>query len=99
MFTRIQTRTGAILLLAFVCSLTAQTGPPSSTQGPSSARQLPLSDRTNQPGTVMAVPAPASGQDGSVFDPRLTISAQGAYAGSVPGADNTGTVLPLKLDY
>ena len=27
------------------------------------------------------------------------VNAQGAYTGSVPQGDNTGTILPLRLDY
>lgn len=64
------------------------------------AGQLPLSGRQAQPGMVTA---PQSAAAGAEADDALTIqgsvNVQGAYAGSVPAGDNTGTVLPLRLDY
>lgn len=36
---------------------------------------------------------------GAAISIRGNVTVQGAYAGSVPTADNTGTVLPLRLDY
>jgi outer membrane protein TolC len=39
------------------------------------------------------------GEGEGVLLQRGSASIQGAYAGSVPTGDNTGTVLPLRLDY
>ncbi len=79
----------------------AQSGPPAGTaSATTAARQLPLSDRQAQPGTVGITESTATSSDAdSAVTIRGSVSVQGAYTGSVPTGDNTGTVLPLKLDY
>src|SRR5579883_771660 len=72
----------------------AQTPPP---PPPESARPLPRSGRAQQPGSVTAAQSVMSG--GNEVQLRGSVNVQGAYTGSVPTGDNTGTVLPLRLDY
>ncbi len=86
----------AAVLLASALPVRAQGPPPSA--GVSTAREVPLSGRGGVPGSVEANQSiSSSGERATLI--RGTVNVQGAYAGSVPGADNTGTVLPLRLDY
>lgn len=65
----------------------------------SSARQLPLSGRQAQVGTVAASQSAAGAGADDTLTTQGSVNVQGAYSGSVPTGDNTGTVLPLSLDY
>ncbi|MEI9974063.1 MAG: TolC family protein [Ignavibacteriota bacterium] len=66
----------------------------------SPARQIPLSGREAQPGGVGSTlsTTPSPGVEGALVT-RGTVTVEGAYQGSVPSGDNTGTILPLRLDY
>lgn len=92
----------ALALAAIAQPAAAQSSPPGGmgSGGVSPARQLPLSGRAGQPGGVAALQsaAPESEGDGALST-QGSVNVQGAYSGSVPTGDNTGTVLPLRLDY
>lgn len=100
-----------VRLAALACALAltdgiwpaaAQSSSPQNAENPpvSTARQLPLSSRTGQPGTVAAPQSATSGAEAQdVLTTSGSVNIQGAYSGSVPTGDNTGTLLPLRLDY
>ena len=68
--------------------------------GTSSATPVPLSGLQGRPGTVGSSQSTVAGGSGdSALVSSGSVSVQGAYAGSVPTGDNTGTILPLRLDY
>ena len=73
----------------------AQVPPP---PPPASARQVPLSGREQRPGSVAAEQTTGT-EGGGAVGVRGSVNVQGAYTGSVPSGDNTGAVLPLRLDY
>jgi outer membrane protein TolC len=83
-----------VLLLIAPAAMWAQAPPP---QPPAEARQLPLSTREQQSGTVTA--SQTVDQAADAVQMRGSVRVQGAYAGSVATGDNTGTELPLRLDY
>jgi len=85
---------GLMLLLTAAAAMWAQAPPP---QPPAEARQLPLSGREQQVGTVTA--SQTLDPAGNNVQLRGSVQVHGSYAGSVPTGDNTGTVLPLRLDY
>ncbi len=66
----------------------------------SSAQQLPLSGRTGQTGSVGTTQSTVNaGGANSVNLINSTVNVQGPYFGSLPTGINTGTALPLTLDY
>ncbi len=66
----------------------------------SSAVQLPLSGKGNQAGTVATNQSTTNtGGGSSVNLLNSSVNTQGQYSGSVPTGLNSGTVLPLRLDY
>jgi len=70
------------------------------TRGTSQAVQLPLFGRSPGSGTVVPTQsATAGGGSSGALSSHGSTSVQGAYRGSTPTGDNTGTVLPLTLDY
>ncbi len=85
-----------VIPLAAVLAAQAQTTPPLA--APAEVRQLPLSGRQQQPGSVAASQTTMS-QGGNSVEIRGSVDVQGAYTGSIPKGDTTGTVLPLRLDY
>ena len=88
-------RTFLFLLLFAGVSGYAQLGPSSSSSGPASAVQLPLSGRTAQSGSVNATQTPLPGITSSVNTLNSTVQVQGPYAGSI----TTGTLQgKLSLD-
>lgn len=94
-------RTALIFAAAMVISaveLSAQLAPESGGGGASRAMQLPLSGRTNQPGAVANIQTPLPGAAASVNTLNSSIQVQGAYQGSVPTGEASGTALPLSLD-
>jgi outer membrane protein TolC len=62
-----------------------QFGPPANQGQPASARQVPLSGRTGQSGSVTATETPVPGVTTSVNTINPAIQVQGAYAGSAEG--------------
>jgi outer membrane protein TolC len=79
----------AILFIAFLMfsrAAFAQLGPSGSAAAAPSATSLPLSGRTAQSGSVTATQSPIPGTTTSVNTLNPTIEVQGAYAGSVSGA-------------
>jgi outer membrane protein TolC len=82
-----------------ILSLGAQ--PPTGGQtAPSTAIRLPLSGKQGQPGTVSTNQSTTNSAGGnSVNLINSTTNVQGQYSGSVATGSNTGTVLPLRLDY
>jgi hypothetical protein len=84
-------------LVGMLRSAAAQAPPPmplSTVASPS------LSGRVAQVGSVTTTQSTANqGETGGSNLITTTITVQGGYQGSVPSGDNTGTVLPLGLDY
>jgi hypothetical protein len=67
--------------------------------GPSTAQQIPLSGRQQQSGTVSVTQSTSGGNGSGAGLVVGSVNVQSGYTGSVPTGDNTGTVLPLRLDY
>jgi hypothetical protein len=66
----------------------------------SSATLLPLSGVQNQTGSVGASQSTTNAGGGnSVNLLNSNVNVQGQYSGSEPSGTNTGTILPLTLDY
>ncbi|HWC96143.1 MAG TPA: TolC family protein, partial [Candidatus Sulfopaludibacter sp.] len=63
------------------------------------ARQVPLSGRDRQSGTAEVSQSAATDQSQGAVQARGSVAVQGSLRGSVASGDNTGTVLPLRLDY
>ncbi len=81
-------------------ALLAQAPNQQSGQGSSSARQLPLSGRTGETGSVNTNQSTVNaGGTNSVNLINSTVIVNGPYQGSVPTGTNTGTVVPITLDY
>ena len=86
--------------LIFSVALLAQAPTQQSGQGSSSAIQLPLSGRTGQNGSVNTNQSTINaGGANSVNLINSAVIVNGPYQGSVPTGLNTGTVLPVTLDY
>jgi len=66
---------------------------------PSQAQQVPLSGRQGQPGSVETTQTPVEAAGQGALTLESTVNVQGAYTGSVASGRNTGTMLPLGLDY
>ena len=89
-------------LLAYPVLLQAQYTPSGASQqgGSSSVAQLPLSGRQGQTGLVSTSQSTTNAGGGdSVNLLNSSVNVQGAYSGSTPTGTNTGTTLPLSLDY
>jgi outer membrane protein TolC len=96
-------RTGTKSLLTIALSahysiLLAQTRPPSS---PSSMPlELPLSGKQSQTGSVSTTQSTTNtGGGNSVNLLNSSINVQGQYSGSTASGTDTGSVIPLRLDY
>lgn len=92
-----------ILLASFSflpASLLAQAPVQQSGQVSSSAVQLPLSGRSGQTGSVSTTQSTVNaGGTNSVNLINSTVSVDGPYRGSIATGTNTGTVVPITLDY
>ncbi|MDQ6677774.1 MAG: hypothetical protein M3Z09_10815, partial [Acidobacteriota bacterium] len=81
-------------------SLFAQAPVQQSGQGTSSAVQFPLSGRTGQSGSVNTNQSTVNaGGANSVNLINSSVDVQGPYRGSIPTGANTGTPIPITLDY